>query len=235
MFLSENIVFFVTSIAKLKWVGKWKVCVWKSSLAKLLWDALNRHKRPKHLPPLISVSWFCYCCLKGSWKEKKSQELSIYDGVLAWPKKHVHFSVEFTYVNSSCRLVQSTSILVIFILRRSDWARRISESSTTDNQSVGFVTAVWKGNIKRRKFTVVHKWREFWRVFDHILFRFAYSYINLSCISDRSRETLSHLPSNLRKQSVAGKFFKMCLTSGRAFTFFVEGNALPKPFDWKLN
>lgn len=102
--------------------------------------------------------------------------------------KHVHFSVEFTYVNSSCILVQSTSILVIFILRRSDWARRISESSTTDNQSVGFVTAVWKGNIKRRKFTVVHKWREFWRVFDHILFRFAYSYINLSCISDRSRD-----------------------------------------------
>lgn len=149
--------------------------------------------------------------------------------------KHVHFSVEFTYVNSSCRLVQSTSILVIFILRRSDWVRRISESSTTDNQSVGFVTAVWKGNIKRRKFTVIHKWREFWRVFDHILFRFAYSNINLSCISDRSRETLSHLPSNLRKQSVAGKFFKMCLTSGRAFTFFVEGNALPKPFDWKLN
>lgn len=115
------------------------------------------------------------------------------------------------------------------------WARRISESSTTDNQSVGFVTAVWKGNVKRRKFTVVHKWREFWRVFDHILFRFAYGYINLSCISDRSRETLSHLLSNLRKPSVAGKFFKMCLTSGRAFTFFVEGNALPKPFDWKLN
>ena len=75
--------------------------------------------------------------------------------------KHVHFSVEFTYVNSSCRLVQSTSILVIFILRRSDWVRRISESSTTDNQSVGFVTAVWKDNVKRRKFTVVHKWREF--------------------------------------------------------------------------
>lgn len=122
--------------------------------------------------------------------------------------KHVHFSVEFSYVNSSCILVQSTSTLVIFILRRSDWARRISESSTTDNQSVGFVTAVWKGNVKRRKFTVVHKWREFWRVFDHILFRFAYGYINLSCISDRSRETLSHLLSNLRKPSVAGKFFQ---------------------------